>query len=153
MQPFNFVTQMDNKMNVAPMQQFQMYVPNQNVVFPQTYSENVQQYNHPIFFESLPPVYVKNQLLPSPILVQMPTTVVVQNESQPAMVLSQPPSNIVVKNNPPTSVFVKQSNPNVVVKNEAPPSYMQGIDACQDTVLVDQNRHVMANLNKNIQQI
>ncbi|SBS86596.1 conserved Plasmodium protein, unknown function [Plasmodium ovale wallikeri] len=150
MQPFNFVPQIDNKMHVVPVQPFQMYVPNQNVIFPQAYPDSTQQYNQPIFFEPLPPIYVKNQLLPSPILVQMPTTVVVQNESQPAMVLSQPPSNIVVKNNPPTSVFVKQSNPNVVVKNEAPPNYIQGLEACQETVVTDPNRPMMATLNKNI---
>ncbi|GAW82538.1 hypothetical protein, conserved [Plasmodium gonderi] len=151
MQPFHFVPQMDNKVNVVSMQPFQMYAsPNHNVVVPQTFPDNIQQYNQPIFFEPLPPIYVKNHLIPSPILVQMPTTVVVQNESQPAMVLSQPPSNIVVKNNPPTSVFVKQSNPNVVVKNEAPPNYVQNIEACQDAVVTDMSRPLMTALNKNI---
>ncbi|CRH01377.1 conserved Plasmodium protein, unknown function [Plasmodium relictum] len=148
MQPFNYMPQIDNKMNVVSMQPFQMYVPNHNVVLPQTYPDNTQQYCQPIFFEPLPPVYVKNQLLPSPILVQMPATVVVQNESQPTMVLNQPPSNIVVKNNPPTSVFVKQSNPNVVVKNEAAPNYVQSLESCQDTV-TDMNRPMMTTFNKN----
>ncbi|CAA9989600.1 conserved Plasmodium protein, unknown function [Plasmodium knowlesi strain H] len=151
MQPFQFFPQVDNKVNVVPMQPFQMYVPNHNVIVPQACQENIQQYHQqPIFFEPLPPVYVKNHLLPSPILVQMPTTVVVQNESQPAMVLSQPPSNIVVKNNPPTSVFVKQSNPNVVVKNEAAPNYVQSVEACQEGVMADMNRPMMTTLNKNI---
>ncbi|SBT80388.1 conserved Plasmodium protein, unknown function [Plasmodium malariae] len=150
MQNFNFVPQIDNKVNVVQPQPFQMYIPNHNVMFPQTYTDNTQHYNQPIFFEPLPPIYVKNQLLPSPILVQMPTTVVVQNESQPAMVLSQPPSNIVVKNNPPTSVFVKQSNPNVVVKNEAPLNYVQSLDICQDAVVTDMNRPGMTSLSKSM---
>ncbi|SPJ12914.1 conserved Plasmodium protein, unknown function [Plasmodium sp. DRC-Itaito] len=152
MNPFNFVPQLDNKISVVSMQPFQMYVPNNNAVIPQSFSSDhtTQHYSQPIYFEPLPPIYVKNQLLPSPILVQMPTTVVVQNESQPAMVLNQPPSNIVVKNNPPTSVFVKQSNPNVVVKNEAPPNYVQNVDTCQETIVTDMNRPVMTSINKNI---
>ncbi|VWU49192.1 conserved protein, unknown function [Hepatocystis sp. ex Piliocolobus tephrosceles] len=150
MQPISFVPSINNKMNNVALHPNVMYAHNQNVAVVQNYQENIQQYHQPIFFEPLPPIYVKNQLLPSPILMQMPTTVVVQNESQPSVVFNQPPSNIVVKNNPPTSVFVKQSNPNVVVKNEAPPNYIQGFESCQETIATDSNQPMFSSIHKSM---
>lgn len=151
MHSFNYMPNGEKQYaRVQHPQQFAMQVPNQNLIIPQYYQEGLPQNCQPIFLEPLPPVYVKNQLLPPPVMMQMPTTVVVQNESQPPMVLNQPPSNIVVKNNAPTPVFVKQTNPNVVVKNEAPQNYGPGIDSCHETLVGDNvNRQVMTNVNRN----
>lgn len=164
MQSFNYIQPNQNQYNVVQQQQHpiqqtqhvqhvqqhiqqhmqhQQYpmhqIPAHNLIMPQYIQDMPPQQCQPIYFEPLAPVYIKNQLLPSPMMVQMPTTVVVQNEAQPAMVLNQPASNIVVKNTAPSPVYVKQSSPNVIVKNEAPPNYIQGMNACQDTVVSENN--------------